>query len=139
MIPNFRFSSREILIVSLSIIGIVGAIGFVNNSYADNSTMKTNMTTHSNMTMKTNKTMAENMTMNGNMSTSNNTNKTPTPPPPPKLLSPVAQVKSGIAPSQVKCGDGYSLILNLFNSRPACIKSADITNFISRGWGHAVT
>ncbi len=73
--------------------------------------------------------------------TGNNTvqNLQSTLPTPPKILSPRAQMASGIEPSHVKCEQGYGLILNLFDSRPACIKSDDITKFLSRGWGHIVT
>ena len=56
-----------------------------------------------------------------------------------KILSPRAQVASGIAPTDVKCDQGFSLVLNSFNSRPACIKSEDVANFVARGWGLAPT
>ena len=53
----------------------------------------------------------------------------------PKTLSPKAQVVSGVAPGQVKCSAGHSLVVNSFNPRPACIKSEDLAKFIARGWG----
>ncbi len=134
MNPNFRFSSSAIVIVFLFIIGI-SAIGFMNNSYAANTSMNSNMSMNSSVTANASKAMNENMGMHGNMSTPTNQ----TSPIPTKILSPLAQVASGIAPDHVKCAQGYGLILNLFNPRPACIKSEDMTNFISRGWGHAVT
>ncbi len=138
MNPNFRFSSLAIVIVVLSIIAI-SAIGFMNNSYAANTSMNNSMSMNSSVTMNASKAINENMGMHGNMSTPNNQTSISPSPPPTKILSPLAQVTSGIAPNHVKCGQGYGLILNLFDSRPACIKSEDMTNFISRGWGHAVT
>ena len=91
---------------------------------------------------------SENMTMSNATATSTPPT-TPTPTPamtnatsenmtsttPPKMLSPKAQVASGVAPSQVKCSEGHSLVINSFNSRPACIKSEDFAKFIARGWG----
>jgi len=55
-----------------------------------------------------------------------------------KILSPRAQIVAGTAPSHVKCSQGYGLVLNTFNSRPACIKSEHIAKFLSMGWGHLV-
>ena len=56
-----------------------------------------------------------------------------------KILSPRAQVASGVAPTDVKCAQGFSLVLNAFDSRPACIKSEDVASFVARGWGHTPT
>jgi hypothetical protein len=122
---DFNFQFSYVLLVGIAVVGVFSTIGFFNN--ADAASVK----------------MSENVTMNsstsGNMSMTNNQTSIPSTPPPTKTLSPLAQVASGILPNHVKCGQGYGLILNLFDSRPACIKSEDMTNFISRGWGHAVT
>jgi hypothetical protein len=58
---------------------------------------------------------------------------------PSKILSPRAQEKSGVNPTDVKCVQGFSLVLNFADSRPACIKSEDLTKFIVRSWGKTVT
>jgi hypothetical protein len=54
----------------------------------------------------------------------------------PPTPSPEQQIKLGIPPNAVSCPSGYSLVINSFDSRPACISSSDITKFIARGWGH---
>lgn len=54
----------------------------------------------------------------------------------PPTPSPEQQVKLGIPPNAVSCPSGYGLVINSFDSRPACISSSDITKFIARGWGH---
>ncbi|MGB6463316.1 MAG: hypothetical protein WBF38_03715 [Nitrosotalea sp.] len=74
-----------------------------------------------------------NMTGNYGMNSGNMANQMmaiqPTP-------SPEQQIKLGIPPNSVSCTSGYSLVINSFDSRPACISSNDTAKFIARGWGH---
>ncbi len=52
----------------------------------------------------------------------------------PTIRSPVKQVSSGIAPADVKCSSGYQLVLNKFDSRPACVTADVMAKLIARGW-----
>lgn len=67
------------------------------------------------------------MNPNGNMTASSM---------PQSVQSPEQQISSGVAPTNVSCPSGYGLVLNSFDSRPACISSSDISQFVARGWGH---
>ena len=58
---------------------------------------------------------------------------------PQSVQSPEQQISSGVSPNNVNCPSGYSLVLNSFDSRPACISSSDISKFIARGWGHLLS
>ncbi len=57
----------------------------------------------------------------------------------PKIMSPKEQVTSGIQPKDVKCKSGFELIINQFNSRPACVKSDIASLLVTRGWGMLVS
>ena len=72
-------------------------------------------------------------TMNGTMPTSHsmmNNTVTPTP----KTLAPLEQVKSGIAPKDVQCKQGYSLILKAEDGSAACVDSSVAQMLVQRGW-----
>jgi len=73
---------------------------------------------------------------NGTMVTSNNTG-TMLPPPVTTIPSPEKQVSSGVAPSAVKCQSGYQLVLNKFDSRPACVSPEVMAKLVARGWASA--
>jgi hypothetical protein len=62
----------------------------------------------------------------------------PSPPLPSKLPSPQKQLVSGVSPTNIKCAKEFSLVLNLLDSRHACIKSEDLTKFVARGGGKEV-
>ena len=70
-------------------------------------------------------------------------NNTATPPAtpvtqqPPAIQPPAKQVASGTAPSDVKCQSGYQLVLNKFDSRPACVTPDVMAKLIARGWAAA--
>ena len=93
---------------------------------ADNATVTKNP---SNMTMTTN----ENMTGTSTKMTEKPTNMTMT------MVTPKEQVASGVQPKDVKCESGFELILNQFNSRPACVKSDVASMLVERGWGMLVS
>lgn len=57
--------------------------------------------------------------------------------PPPAVPSPAKQVSSGTAPADVKCQSGYQLVLNKFDSRPACVTPDVMAKLIARGWAAA--
>ncbi len=62
-------------------------------------------------------------------------NQTKTVPPPvPTVLPPLKQMASGIAPSHVQCKLGYQLVLNKFDSRPACVSAEVLAKLVARGW-----
>lgn len=71
---------------------------------------------------------------NGTMASSNNTGTTILPPPVTAVPSPEKQVSSGVAPSAVKCQSGYQLVLNKFDSRPACVSPQVMAKLVARGW-----
>lgn len=49
-------------------------------------------------------------------------------------MSPLKQIKSGIALQDVKCEVSYVLIINQKNNLPACVKPASIARLESHGW-----
>lgn len=86
----------------------------------------------SNMTMSTNETMAvspTNMTTSVNATTTTSTMTATT------MMMPKEQVASGTQPKDVKCESGFELVINQFNSRPACVKSDIASLLVARGWG----
>lgn len=100
----------------------------------------TNMTsTNSTTSMQTQTSISANATatktgvsMNGTGSM--NKTSTATVPPPAPMQSPEKQVSSGTAPADVKCPSGYQLVLNKFDSRPACVTPDVMAKLIARGW-----
>lgn len=48
---------------------------------------------------------------------------------------PLEQFKSGTPASDVKCNDGFTLILKSENGSPACVKPDTVQILIERGWG----
>ncbi|MFZ1077446.1 MAG: hypothetical protein WAN47_08485 [Nitrosotalea sp.] len=76
--------------------------------------------------------------MTGNYGTNSNGNVTASSVPQ-SAKSPEQQIISGVAPTNVSCPSGYGLVLNSFDSRPACISSSDISKFVARGWGHLIS
>lgn len=70
-------------------------------------------------------------------------NKTMVPPTPPvsppvvsksSMLSPLQQVKSGVAPKDVQCKSGFTLIFKAEDGSPACVDPAVATILAQRGW-----
>ena len=51
-----------------------------------------------------------------------------------QVQAPEKQVSSGISPADVKCASGYQLVLNKFDSRPACVTSDVAAKLVTRGW-----
>lgn len=81
-------------------------------------------------------TMAPGM-MNGTMPMSNgmmNHAMTMTAPPAPKTMAPLEQVKSGVAPKDVQCKSGFSLILKAEDGSAACVDSSVAQVLVTRGW-----
>lgn len=56
------------------------------------------------------------------------------PPPMPQVPSPAKQVASGTAPADVKCQSGLQLVLNKYDSRPACVTADVMAKLVARGW-----
>ncbi len=52
-----------------------------------------------------------------------------------KLMSPRAQIKSGIASNEISCKTGFELILKSSDGSPACVKESTAGKLIERGWG----
>ena len=106
----------------------VTAIKKVNGTMqtaANSTSMQTQMNIAANAT-------ATKMT-NGTMTSTNKTSTT-IPPPAPTIPSPEKQVSSGTAPTDVKCPSGYQLVLNKFDSRPACVSPDVMAKLVARGW-----
>lgn len=89
----------------------------------------TNMKTQMNIAANATATKTANSTM-----TSMNKTNTTIPPPIPEVKSPEKQVSSGTAPADVKCPSGYQLVLNKFDSRPACVSPDVMAKLVARGW-----
>ena len=52
----------------------------------------------------------------------------------PKMMAPLEQVKSGVAPKDVQCKSGLSLILKAEDGSAACVDSAVAQVLVTRGW-----
>ena len=52
----------------------------------------------------------------------------------PSILSPLTQVKSGIAASDVKCKQGLQLVIKAEDGSPACVMPDTATKLLDRGW-----
>jgi hypothetical protein len=52
----------------------------------------------------------------------------------PKTLAPLDQVKSGVAPKDVQCKQGTTLILKAEDGSAACVDSAVAQVLVQRGW-----
>lgn len=50
------------------------------------------------------------------------------------LPSPLEQVRSGVAPQDVKCGQGLELVINKFSEEPACVGLSHIARLLAIGW-----
>ena len=50
------------------------------------------------------------------------------------ILSPLKQLKSGIAPKDVKCNPGFELIFKIRDGSPACVTSLTGKKLVERGW-----
>jgi len=51
-----------------------------------------------------------------------------------RLVSPLQQFKSGIAPKDIKCASNLQLIIKTKNHTPVCIKPGDVSKLVERGW-----
>lgn len=52
-----------------------------------------------------------------------------------KVLAPLKQVKSGVQPKDVNCGDYKVLIIKKSAGTPACVKSETAERLVKLGWG----
>src|SRR2546426_76454 len=52
-----------------------------------------------------------------------------------KLNSPWAQFKSGISTNDIKCDQGFVLIIKNSDNSPACVKPQTAQKLVERGWG----
>ena len=114
--------------------GMSTNVGMKDNVTATKNPSNMTITTNGTMEMSTNETMTTsptNMTTTS-VNTTTSTNMTMTSP---NIMMPKEQVASGISPKDVKCESGLELIINQFNSRPACVKSDIASMLVERGWG----
>jgi hypothetical protein len=51
-----------------------------------------------------------------------------------ELASPLQQLKSGVDPHEIQCGDGLQLVFKASNFRPMCIKESSHSVLLQRGW-----
>jgi hypothetical protein len=49
------------------------------------------------------------------------------------ISSPLKQIKSGVLPQDVKCKEGFVLIIKV-NGDPACVKPTSVSRLLSNGW-----
>lgn len=52
------------------------------------------------------------------------------------IPSPLQQFRSGVAAKDVKCSDGFTLVIKAEDGSPACTSSQTAQILIERGWGH---
>ena len=50
------------------------------------------------------------------------------------IMSPLVQVRSGISAHDVKCVDGYSLVIKAEDGSPACVTPQTAQKLVQRGW-----
>lgn len=53
------------------------------------------------------------------------------------LVSPLLQFKFGVAAENVQCSQNFVLLLRPSDNNPACVKSEDVSHFMTRGWTQA--
>jgi hypothetical protein len=85
----------------------------------------------------TNQTGMNQTAMNPGMNkTMTPTNSTVSPPVvvKPKMLLPLEQVKAGIAPKDVQCKQGFTLIFKAEDGSPACVDPIVASILAQRGW-----
>src|SRR5438445_4556700 len=141
---NLQSSHCKILLVCLLAVSVLGMVGFLNNVYAaDNMTVGSNMSMKADVNANTSMTgnmtgnmtgkMTRNMTgnMNGNMTENTGTTNTQ------KILPPLQQFKSGVAAKSVQCNEGFTLVIKVEDSSPACVSSQIAQTLTVRGWGTA--
>ncbi len=51
------------------------------------------------------------------------------------VLSPLKQFKEGISVYDIKCNQGYVLVIKESNNSPACVKPQTAQKLVARGWG----
>ncbi len=54
------------------------------------------------------------------------------------VLSPLAQLRQGVALDKIVCADGLELIMKKSDGKPACVKPQTASILIERGWGEHV-
>lgn len=54
------------------------------------------------------------------------------------LMSPLKQIQSGIKLSDTTCKEGFTLMMKLKDSSPACVKPSTAKKLVERGWGTMV-
>ena len=52
--------------------------------------------------------------------------------------SPLEQLKSGVQPQDVKCEQGFQLILKTEDSSPACVQQGNAEKLVQRGWAQSL-
>ncbi len=60
--------------------------------------------------------------------------KTSQPEEPPHMLSPLKQLKSGVAVKDIRCSNDLELIIKITNSSPACVKPDSVNKLVLLGW-----
>ena len=50
------------------------------------------------------------------------------------LQSPLKQLESGIAISDVKCNESFILVIKESNGNPSCVNSSSVTRLLAHGW-----
>ena len=51
-----------------------------------------------------------------------------------KIMSPIQQMKSGVAPADVTCKGGLELIFKAIDGSAACVKPSSVEKLIQTGW-----
>ena len=72
--------------------------------------------------------------MNKTMATNNSTSSSPPVMTKSSMLSPLQQVKSGVAPKDVQCKQGFTLIFKAEDGSPACVDPTIAPILAQRGW-----
>jgi hypothetical protein len=53
-------------------------------------------------------------------------------------LSPLQQLRNGVAATQIQCKDGLQLVFKASNGNPACVNEISISKLIERGWAKPI-
>lgn len=58
---------------------------------------------------------------------------------PSQIPSPLAQVRSGVAAQDVKCGEGLELVVRSDDGSPACVRHASLARLLLHGWSYGIS
>ena len=119
-------SQKMLIILVVTVVISWGLSNSVSAQYSYNPTPKTPQTPPDSQKSATQENETPATTMNEDkMANSDH---------PKKLDSPRAQVIRGVSAQDVKCREGFQLVIKVSDNSPACLKSTSVSKLMSWGW-----